>query len=241
MLSAVLLRSAHAKINSINVDAAREAPEVAAVLTGEDLKDKVGSLPCVAQAEHIPFHPVLAQGRVRYVDEPVMAVVATDPYSAQDALDIVEIDYEPLDAVVDPEQALTSGAPLIHEQSGNNLVVRVEVPNPAVDDAIRNADRTIRFRLVNQRLAPVPMEPRGVVAQWHAASKRFSARRPEARAPEGYPWRQPIPKQLPLRFRAPLIRHGDESGCPGRYRDATLADKSSEHSASRFRPRDRSQ
>jgi carbon-monoxide dehydrogenase large subunit len=183
MLSAVLLRSphAHAKINSINVDAAREAPEVAAVLTGEDLKDKVGSLPCVAQAEHIPFHPVLAQGRVRYVGEPVVAVVATDPYSAQDALDIVEIDYEPLDAVVDPEQALTSGAPLIHEQSGNNLVVRVEVPNPAVDDAIRNADRTIRFRLVNQRLAPVPMEPRGVVAQWHAASKRFSARRPEAR------------------------------------------------------------
>jgi aerobic carbon-monoxide dehydrogenase large subunit len=88
---------------SINVDAAREAPEVAAVLTGEDLKDKVGSLPCVAQAEHIPFHPVLAQGRVRYVDEPVMAVVATDPYSAQDALDIVEIDYEPLDAVIDPE------------------------------------------------------------------------------------------------------------------------------------------
>jgi aerobic carbon-monoxide dehydrogenase large subunit len=69
MLSAVLLRSphAHAKINSINVDAAREAPEVAAVLTGEDLKDKVDSLPCVAQGEHIPFHPVLAQGRVRYV------------------------------------------------------------------------------------------------------------------------------------------------------------------------------
>jgi carbon-monoxide dehydrogenase large subunit len=81
MLSAVLLRSphAHAKISSINIDAAREAPKVAAVITGEDLRDKIGSLPCVAQAEHIPFHPVLAQGRVRYVGEPVVAVVATDP------------------------------------------------------------------------------------------------------------------------------------------------------------------
>src|ERR1700720_1348657 len=84
MLWAVILRSphAHAKINSIDIDAARESPEVAGVFTGEDLKDKVGSLPCVAQAEHIPFHPVLAQVRVRYVGEPVVVVVASDSYSA---------------------------------------------------------------------------------------------------------------------------------------------------------------
>jgi carbon-monoxide dehydrogenase large subunit len=117
---------------------------------------------------------VLARDRVRYVGEPVVVVVATDPYQAQDALDRVEIDYEPLDAVVDPEKALASDAPLIHEQFGNNLVVRVEVPNPAIDEAIRKAARTIRLRLVNQRLAPIPMEPRGVVAQWHAASQQLT-------------------------------------------------------------------
>ncbi|MGH7932502.1 MAG: xanthine dehydrogenase family protein molybdopterin-binding subunit, partial [Candidatus Binataceae bacterium] len=69
MLSAVILRSpyAHARIDSINVEAARTAPGVICMLTGEDLKDRIGSLPCVAPAEHIPFHPVLAQGKVRYV------------------------------------------------------------------------------------------------------------------------------------------------------------------------------
>jgi len=176
MLSAVVLRSphAHAKINSIDVEAARKMPGIAAVLTGEDTKDKIGSLPCVAQAEHIPFHPVLAQGKVRYVGEPVVLAVATDPYRAHDALELVEIDYEPLDGVVDPEKALNAEAPLIHEQFGNNLVVRVEVPHPAAEDAIRSADRTIRFRLVNQRLAPMSIEPRGVVAQWHAASQQLT-------------------------------------------------------------------
>ncbi|HJU27979.1 MAG TPA: xanthine dehydrogenase family protein molybdopterin-binding subunit, partial [Candidatus Binataceae bacterium] len=176
MLSAVILRSpyAHAKIKSINVEAARKAPGVVAVLTGEDLRDKIGSLPCVAPAEHIPFHPVLAQDKVRYVGEPVAVAVASDPYKAQDALDLIEADYDPLDAVVDPEKALAPEAPLLHEQFGNNLVVRAEIPNPAVDEAIRQSDRVIRFRIVNQRLAPMPMEPRGVVAQWHAASRQMT-------------------------------------------------------------------
>jgi aerobic carbon-monoxide dehydrogenase large subunit len=166
MLTAVILRSphAHAKINSINVEAARKAPGVICVMTGEDLKGKIGSLPCVAPAEHIPFHPVLAQGKVRYVGEAVVVAVATDAYKAQDALD----------AVVDPEKALQPGTPILHEEFGNNLVVRAQVPNPAVDEAIRNADRVIRFRIVNQRLAPMPMEPRGVVAQWHAASQHLT-------------------------------------------------------------------
>ena len=71
LLSAVILRSphAHARINSIDVTAARQAPGVVAVLTGEDVKGKLGSIPCVAPAEHIPFHPVLAQGKVRHAGE----------------------------------------------------------------------------------------------------------------------------------------------------------------------------
>ncbi|MGH8115562.1 MAG: SulP family inorganic anion transporter, partial [Rhodanobacteraceae bacterium] len=176
MLTAVLLRSphAHAKIIAIDVEAARRLPGVVCVLTGEDVKDKAGTLPCVAPAEHIPFHPMLARDTVRYVGEPVVVAVASDPYKAQDALDLVDIDYDPLDAVVDPERALEANAPILHEEFGNNLAVRVEVPNPAVDEAIRKADRVLRFRLVNQRLAPIPMEPRGVVAQWNAGSQHLT-------------------------------------------------------------------
>ena len=107
----------------------------------------------------------LAQGKVRFVGEPVAVAVATDSYIAQDALDLIEADYDPLDAVVDPEKALAHGAPIIHDEFGTNLDHRVEVPSPAVEDAMRKADRVIKFRLVNQRLAPIPMEPRGVVAQ----------------------------------------------------------------------------
>ena len=176
MLHALVLRSphAHAKINSIDVEATRKAPGVVAVLTGADLKDKIGTLPCAAIADHKPFHPVLAEGKVRYVGEPVAAVVAADPYKAQDALDLVEVDYDPLDAVVDPEKALEPGAPLIHETFGTNLVHRAEVPGPGVEEAMQKAHRIVRFRVVNQRLAPVPIEARGVVAQWHRASGQLT-------------------------------------------------------------------
>ncbi|MGH7934887.1 MAG: xanthine dehydrogenase family protein molybdopterin-binding subunit, partial [Candidatus Binataceae bacterium] len=95
-------------------------------------------------------------------------------YKAQDALDLVEVDYDPLDAVIDPEKALDPGAPVLHDQFGNNLVTRTEVANPAVDEAMRKADRVVKFRIVNQRLAPIPMEPRGVVAQWNAGSKHLT-------------------------------------------------------------------
>jgi carbon-monoxide dehydrogenase large subunit len=176
MLSAVILRSpyAHAKINSVDLSKARDAAGVACVLSGEDLKDKIGSVPCVAPAEHVPFHPVLAIGKVRFVGEPVVVAVASDSYKAQDALDLVEIDYDMLEAVVDPEKALEAGAPIIHEEFGTNLVTRAEVPNPAVADAMKKADKVIKFRIVNQRLAPAPMEPRGVVAQWHAGMQQLT-------------------------------------------------------------------
>src|SRR5512143_2947145 len=92
MLTAVILRSpyAHAKINSIDLKAARNLEGVVCVLSGEDFRDKIGTLPCVAPVERIPFHPVLAQGKVRYVGEGVAVAIAADAYVAQDALDLVE-------------------------------------------------------------------------------------------------------------------------------------------------------
>jgi len=111
---------------------------------------------------------------VRFVGEPVVVAVASDAYKAQDALDLVEVDYDMLEAVVDPEKALEAGAPIIHEEFGTNLVTRAEVPNPAVAEAMKKADKVIKFRIVNQRLAPAPMEPRGVVAQWHAGLQQLT-------------------------------------------------------------------
>ncbi|HYA34261.1 MAG TPA: xanthine dehydrogenase family protein molybdopterin-binding subunit [Candidatus Binataceae bacterium] len=176
MLTAVTLRSpyAHAKINSIDISKARSMPGVAGIFCLADVKDQIGTLPCVAPADHVPFHPVLAIDKVRYVGEPVAVAVATDAYKAQDALDQIDVDYDALDAVVDPEKALESRAHLVHEEFGTNLAMRVEVPNPAVDEAMRKADKVIKFRIVNQRLAPMPMEPRGVVAQWHAGLKQLT-------------------------------------------------------------------
>ncbi|HEY6421059.1 MAG TPA: xanthine dehydrogenase family protein molybdopterin-binding subunit [Candidatus Binataceae bacterium] len=176
MLSAVILRSpyAHAKINSIDMSKARALEGIVAVLSGNDLKDKIGSVPCVAPAEHVPFHPVLAQGKVRFVGEGVAIAIAASPYLAQDALDLIEVDYDALEAVVDPEKALDPDAPILHEEFGDNLVTRAAVPNPAVDEAMRTADKIIKFRVMSQRLAPIPMEPRGAAAQWHAGLKQLT-------------------------------------------------------------------
>jgi carbon-monoxide dehydrogenase large subunit len=176
MQTALILRSphAHAKLKSVNVDAARKLDGVACALSGEDLKDRIGSLPCVAPADHVPFHPVLARGKVRFVGEGVAVVVAANAYVAQDALDLIEVDYEPLDAVIDPEKALEPGAPVLHEEFGNNSVTLAVVPNPAADEAFRKADKVVKFRIVNQRLAPTPMEPRGVVAQWNAGMRQLT-------------------------------------------------------------------
>jgi carbon-monoxide dehydrogenase large subunit len=176
LLSAAILRSSypHAKINSVDLSAARNLEGVVCALSGDDVAGKIGSVPCVAPAEHIPFHPVLAKGKVRFLGEPVAVVVANNPYVARDALDLINADFDPLDAVVDPEKALTPGAPIIHEEFGNNLVTRAEVPNPAVDEAMRNADKVVKFRIVNQRLAAVPMEPRGVAAQWNAGMRQLT-------------------------------------------------------------------
>src|SRR5262249_46328004 len=103
MLQAVILRSphAHAKINSIDKNAVSKVPGVITVLTAEELKDKIGSLPCVVIADNKSIQPLLAIDKVRYVGEPIVVVVATEPYKAQDALDLVEVDYDPLEAVVD--------------------------------------------------------------------------------------------------------------------------------------------
>lgn len=168
MLHAAFVRSphAHARIRSIDLTRIRNLDGVVIALSGEDVKGKIGTLPCDWPMPNSPAHPVLALDKVRFVGEALAVVVANDRYRAQGAAELVEVDYEPLEAVIDPEKALEAGAPLLHEQFGTNLAGGMEHPSPAIDEVMRQADRVIRFRIVNQRLAPMPLEARGVLARW---------------------------------------------------------------------------
>src|SRR5438132_7609286 len=161
MLHCAFTRSphAHAEIKSIRTNAARELPGVVAVFTAEDTTG-IGPVPCAIQMPDlkVPRHPVLATGRVRYVGEPVAAVVAEDIYTARDAAELVEVDYEPLPAVIDMEKAL-NGAPFIYDEYKSNQAFTHTLKNGDVDAAFKKADRVVKQRMVNQRLAPIAMEP----------------------------------------------------------------------------------
>ncbi len=171
-----VLRSpyAHARILSIDAQAARNDPRVLAVLTGDDIAEVPGPL-SIGEVElpnlKLPKHYPLAVGKVRHVGEPVAAVVATDRYAARDALELITAEYDPLPAVVDAEKALESGATAVHEEWHDNLAYTFEVTAGDIDKAFREAAVTIRQRILNQRLVPMAMEARGVVAYYHAANR----------------------------------------------------------------------
>ena len=182
MLTAAILRSpyAHARIKRINTKKAARAPGVVAVFTGEDFKD-LPALPCAWQAEagRIPNHVntprVLEIDKVTHTGAGVVVVVAEDRYAAEDALHLVEVSYEPLKTVVDAEKATQAGAPQIHENAPNNVCMDWQCGDKdSTDAALKSADVVVRQRLVNQRLLPTPMEPRGCVAQYNAASEEFT-------------------------------------------------------------------
>jgi carbon-monoxide dehydrogenase large subunit len=178
MLHAGLVRSphAHAGIRSIDTSKAQHAPGVVAVLTGEDVRGAIGMVPCAAQIPDMKMalRPVLALGRVRFMGEAVAVVVAGDRYAARDATDLVEVDYEPLTPVVDPEKALAKGAPLVHEQFKDNVAYRWELEGGDLRKAFKQADRVVKQRMVNQRLIPMAMEPRGVVADYKPGENQLT-------------------------------------------------------------------
>jgi carbon-monoxide dehydrogenase large subunit len=177
-LHVAILRSpyAHAKINSINVDEAKKAPGVTAVYTGKDVEGKVGYVPCAAALPElkVPKYPVLAQGKAIFVGQPVAAVVATDKYKARDAVDLIEVDYEPLDVVTDAEKAAQSATPVIHEEFGTNIAYVHSAGTGDVDAAFKQADKIVTQRIVHQRLAPIALEPRGVLAQYFPGEQQLN-------------------------------------------------------------------
>ncbi len=177
MHHACIVRSPHAaaRIKSINTKPALERPGVAAVFTGADVKD-LGSVPCVAHLPGLrqPHHHVLAQDRVYFVGHPIAVVVATDRYIAADAADAVEIEYEVLPAVADPEKALAPGAPPVHPEWPDNTAFTFHQEGGNIEQAFREADVIVKQRITSQRLIPMAMETRGVVADWHAAEKSLT-------------------------------------------------------------------
>src|SRR5438093_11519039 len=116
----------------------------------------------------IPKHTLLASDRGYFVAEPVAVVVAVDRYAARDALDFIEVDYDPLPVVSDLEKALEKDSPLTHPEFGTNVAFTWSVANGGLNAAFKRADRVIKQRMIHQRLTPMAIEPRGCVASWHA-------------------------------------------------------------------------
>lgn len=172
MLHMAVARSihAHARLKRIDTSKARKLAGVIAVVTGEEVAAHCGPIPCAASIPNMKNaqRQLLAVGKVRFVGEPVAAVVAENKYIAKDAADLIEIDYEPLAAVVNPEKAMDPSSPRLYEEFSDNIGFKFGFETGNTDEAFKQADIIVKERLINQRVAPIPMEPRGVVAAYQA-------------------------------------------------------------------------
>src|ERR1700691_1108818 len=155
MLTLYFVRSpiAHATIRSIDVKAAQEMPGIVGVYSAADFE--FPAAPSIMTLHPAAIRPSLAKGTVNFVGDPVVVVVAESRALAMDAAELVEIDYEPLGAVIDMEEALTSDSSVQIEAIGSNVIIGLRSGS---DDPLAGADVVVRGRFENQRLAAVPME-----------------------------------------------------------------------------------
>jgi aerobic carbon-monoxide dehydrogenase large subunit len=169
---------AHARIKGIQTEQAASYPGVIGVYTGKDF-EHLNPLPCAWQAsgtENFVATPrALEIDRVTFTGAGVAAVVAESRTAAEDALALIEVDWEPLEVVVDPERAVEEGAPQLHEAAERNIVMDWECGDSAATDrALEEAEVVVEQRLVNQRLLPTPIEPRGAVAQHEPSTGEYT-------------------------------------------------------------------
>jgi carbon-monoxide dehydrogenase large subunit len=183
MLHVAFRRSeyAHARILSVDVSAAKQRDGVIAVYTAADLGDYWQPGPLLVPPPPIPgmvFNPVtqvpLVKDKARHVGEPVAMVVATSRYIAEDALEDIVVEVEPLEAVVDLERALAPGAPVIHERLGSNVAAQVVQRKGDYEAAKKSAALVIARRFLYDRGASAPIETRGVVAAWDANAEQLT-------------------------------------------------------------------
>ena len=176
MVHAAILRSpyAHARITRIDTAPARGAAGVLAVYTAADTEDALKPVPCLwlvpGSDLKVGVYTSFARDVVRYVGDAVAVVVAETRYQAQDALDLIAVDYEPLPAVVDPKRAIAAGAPQLHPDIPNNQAFHWTVAGGDVDAAFKAAEVVVKERIIQQRLIPTAMEPRSAVAKWIPAT-----------------------------------------------------------------------
>ncbi|HEX7721703.1 MAG TPA: molybdopterin cofactor-binding domain-containing protein, partial [Pyrinomonadaceae bacterium] len=165
---------AHARISGIDTTEAMKAPGVVAVYTGKDIAN-VGPVPCAAALPDlkVPDYRVLATGKALFVGHPIAAVVATNKYLARDAVDLVSVDYEELPVVVDAETA-AQGGNLVHENFGDNIAYKLTSGEGDIDAAMKSADKIVSQKMVHQRLAPIAMEPRGVLARYFPGEEELT-------------------------------------------------------------------
>jgi carbon-monoxide dehydrogenase large subunit len=180
MVWASIVRSpyAHATITRADVSKAREAEGVVAAFTGADLADEwAATLPCVwlvTEDTKQPMHRPLATDKVRYQGDGVAVVIAETRAQAADAAELVEVDYEPLPAVIDPEAALADDAPILHEELGTNHCFTWKLENGDIEGIFGSAPVTVKERFRQQRLIPNAIEPRGVIAQYLPAQDEYT-------------------------------------------------------------------
>ena len=182
---AVLVRSphAHAKIKSVGIAAAAAAPDVIAIFTGADIAEAgLGSLPCgwgITQIDGSPMseppHPLLQADRVRHVGDPVAIVIAETRDAARDAADLVDVEYDILQAVTDTASAAETGAPQLHDEASNNICFDWEIgESNSTDDAFAAADHVTTLDLVNTRMVTNAVEPRSAIGHYDAGSDRYT-------------------------------------------------------------------
>ncbi|PYM16843.1 MAG: hypothetical protein DMD81_11505, partial [Candidatus Rokuibacteriota bacterium] len=162
---------AHARIITIRTEAARKAEGILKVITATDL-GALSPTPYMATVpglKAVPFQ-CLAGEVVDATGVPVAAVVAVSAALAREAVDLIEVEYEPLPAVTDPVRALEPGAPVVHPELGSNQAFSVPMKGGDVDAAFARAAHVVRVRMEHNRIAGAPMEPRGVVARYDAGS-----------------------------------------------------------------------
>jgi aerobic carbon-monoxide dehydrogenase large subunit len=178
-LHAAILRSprAAARIASIDASAALAEPGVVDVITSADLPQPVARIPMrmyPLPGMELLLQPPLADGVVRYSGEPVAVVIAESRYAAEDVFDLIDIVYEPHEAVLDPGLALDPRSPLLHPEAGSNLAGEIRIAWGDVEAAFAEADLTVRERLSCQRHGAVPLEPRGLLAELEPRSGRLT-------------------------------------------------------------------
>ena len=178
MLHMAVVRSpfGRATIKSIDDSALIDMTGVVAVYTAGELKGKVGPVPVAGLVPDakVPVQPVLAESQVKFAGEPVAVVIAKTRYGASDAAALVDVDYDPEYAVVDLEKALEPGAPRVHEEYEDNVAFNWELAGGDIEKGLAEADVIVKQKIVNGRVAPLALEPRGVIASYDAGEDKLT-------------------------------------------------------------------